>query len=79
MGDLQIIPLISSKNYTVRRIRCRHQASLNQCFSFLAASVIKGNGTVDGVPIRQGSHFILPYNYGKYTYTGNLTVIEAYL
>ncbi len=79
MGDLQIIPLISNQNYTVRRIRCRRQASLKQRYSFLAASVIKGSGTIDKIPIRQGSHFILPYGYGSYTYTGNLTIIEAYL
>ena len=79
MGDLQIIPLISSPNYTVRRICCRHKAVLQQRYSFLIGSVIKGNGTIDGNPITQGSHFIIPYNYGKYTYTGNLTIIEAYL
>ena len=79
MGDLQIIPLIASPNYTVRRIRCRRKAVLRQRYSFLTGSVIKGNGAIDGVPIAQGSHFILPYNYGEYTYTGSLTIIEAYL
>ena len=79
MGDLQIIPLIASPNYTVHRIRCRRKATLNQRYSFLTGSVIKGSGAIDGIPIAQGSHFILPYDYGEYTYTGSLTIIEAYL
>ncbi len=79
LGDLQIIPLISNPNYTVRRICCRHKAILKQHYSFLACSVIKGSGTIDKIPISQGSNFIIPYGYGNYTYTGNLTVIEAYL
>ena len=79
MGDLQIIPLISNPNYTVRRIRCRHKAALKQHYSFLACSVIRGSGAIDDIPVSQGSNFIIPYGYGNYTYSGNLTIIEAYL
>ncbi len=42
-------------------------------------SVIEGYGMVDDKEIKKGSHFILPYNYGRVKFTGEMELIISYL
>ena len=42
---------------------------------FMLASVVEGAGTVDGRAIRKGSHFILPYEYGRVTFEGDMQLV----
>ena len=42
---------------------------------FTNVSVLEGEGTVDGIPVKKGSHFILPYQYGTCRIEGNLSII----
>ena len=44
---------------------------------FLLVSVIDGEGTIDGNTIKKGSHFILPYEYGRFQMEGNVELIAS--
>lgn len=38
-------------------------------------SIIDGEGTVDGIPVKKGVHFIIPAGYGNCRFEGNLSMI----
>ena len=46
--------------------------------AFAVASVVEGSGTLDGVRIRKGNHFIIPYQYGSFRIEGNLELMISY-
>ncbi len=44
---------------------------------YLLASVIDGDGQFDDVKIKKGDHFIIPYQYGEFKLSGNVTLLIA--
>ena len=42
---------------------------------FMLASVVEGAGTVDGKAVRKGSHFMLPYEYGRAVFEGDMQLV----
>lgn len=44
---------------------------------FMNVSILEGDGMVDGIPVKKGAHFILPYRYGACEWSGNFTMICA--
>ena len=65
--------------YTVSRLTIHGRAVFSQEKPFLNVSVIEGSGTIDGIAIQKGAHFILPAGYGEYTLDGELTLITSSL
>ena len=49
--------------------------TVEQKYPFLLASVLEGEGSVDGTPVKKGAHFILPAGYGKAVFAGNMELI----
>lgn len=43
------------------------------------ASGVEGDGMVDGKEINKGTHFILPCNYGRTEFIGEIELIISYL
>ncbi len=70
--------LVSCEYYTVEKLDIDGIAELHQPYNFMNVSVIDGEGAVDGVNIKKGSHFILPSGYGKVQFTGKLSMIISY-
>ena len=78
--------LVQCPHYTVERIRVEGELSLGEISGgekpayFDIFSVISGQGTLDGVALKKGDHFILPHGYeGEKTglFQGNLEMIHA--
>lgn len=67
--------LIRCSYYFVNRLEQTGTHSYSQDSSFLNASVIEGNGTIDGNSIQKGDHFIIPAGYGEYVLEGDLSII----
>ena len=63
--------------YTVFRLDIKDSYTLEQEYPFLAVSVLEGCGYADGIPIKKGDHFILPYQYGTLEFTGNVSLIVS--
>ena len=70
--------LVSCSYYTVEKQDIHGTAKLNQDKNFKIYSVIDGKGSIDGIAIKKGAHFILPHGYGEYCLEGNMSLICSY-
>ncbi len=70
--------LIRCPYYTVEKISLTEEYSLNY-HSLINGSVIDGYGFVDNIPIKKGSHFIIPCDYGNVVFKGCLDIIVSYI
>ncbi len=69
--------LICCAYYKVFKLNLNGNFTLKQEWPFLNVSVIEGSGTVDGITVQKGSHFILPSGYGAAELQGNLELIAS--
>ena len=67
--------IYACEKYTVFKADIDGKASFEQSYPFLAASVLEGEGCVDGVEVRIGDHFIIPNGYGKVEMKGKMSLI----
>ena len=42
-------------------------------------SVLEGEGTVDGIPVKKGTHFIVPAGHNVCEFKGNMTLICSWI
>lgn len=71
--------LIECEFYTVEKIKIFSIARIEQGHNFVNVSVINGCGTVDGIQVKKGSHFIIPYGYGEAVFEGDMEIIISYV
>lgn len=71
--------LVECKYYTVEKIDVDGCAAIQQEHNFMNVSIIDGKGTVDGIPVKKGDHFIIPYGYGCADFSGKMNMIISYL
>ncbi len=67
--------IYTCEKYTVFKIDVNGSAAFEQGYPFLAASVLEGEGSVNGTEVRKGDHFIIPNGYGKVEMNGNMSLI----
>lgn len=67
--------LVTCDFYRVWKLKVDGTFSMEQDTPFLLLSVIRGEGTIDGRCVKRGDHIILPYQYGKIDFEGNLEMI----
>ncbi len=77
--DCRLEELIRCSYYAVVKLMLYGEQELTQVHRFMNMSVIRGEGTIDGTPIRKGDHFILPAGYGTYLLQGELELIGSYV
>ncbi len=68
--------LVTCEFYTVEKIEITGPASLSWP-DFVGVAVIDGVGTVAGRPVKKGSAFIVPSNFGAVDFDGGLTLVAA--
>lgn len=71
--------LIACNYYTVQKFTIRKAETFTQNHDFQIMSVIEGNGTIDGISIQKGDHFMIPSGYGEYRLNGNMTLIGSFV
>lgn len=76
--DATVEELIHCDYYTVNKIELKGTKEFVQDNPFLILSILEGEGTIDGQPIKKGDHFILPSGYGSYELSGNMMIITSY-
>ncbi len=69
--------LISCDFYKVWKIDVKGRMEFLQDEKFLLASVVAGNGQLNGQPIKKGDHFILPCGFGEVEFTGDMELIVS--
>ena len=70
-----VTELESTACYTVERVRVEGEKTLEQGHDFMCVSVIEGEGTVNGTPVKKGTHFVAPAKSGDLAFSGELTLI----
>jgi mannose-6-phosphate isomerase class I len=63
--------------YMVWELAVAGEATINQSHPFLIVCVIAGEGFIDGQPIKENDHFILPNAYGEAKLKGEMKLILA--
>lgn len=67
--------LVTCPFYTVWKLDVEGTKKIVMDQKFMLASVIEGEGTIDGVSIKKGDHFIIPAGYGDAEFAGNMQMI----
>ncbi len=67
--------LVKCDYYTVDKHEIVGTKTLVQDKPFQILSVIEGSGTIDGKPIDMGDSLIIPFQYGNYEISGEITVL----
>lgn len=71
----QLEQLVSCDYYTVWKLKVDEPEEVCLDGKFFLASVVSGEGYIDGEKINKGDHFIVPYNYGEMKFEGHMELI----
>lgn len=74
LPENQMHQLYECAYYTIFRLDIKGSYTMEQKYPFLLVSVLEGCGQADGIPIKKGDHFILPFQYGALEFTGNVSL-----
>lgn len=69
--------LVSCKFFSVWHAKFSGENTITQDLPFMVITVIDGEGTVDGLPIKKGANFILPCGYGDAHFSGDMEFLVS--
>lgn len=72
-------PLISCDYYTVDKLEVMSEFHLTQKEAFFIVSIIDGEGTADGLPVKKGVNFLIPSGCGTCVFRGTMTLIISHV
>lgn len=67
--------IYTCEKYTIFKLDVNGSAAFEQRYPFLAASILEGDGAVNGAKVRKGDHFLIPNGYGKVETEGKMSLI----
>lgn len=79
VGDAGITHLVTCPFYSVYRAVLHGTAGLTFRAPFVNVSIIGGEGTLDGEPVKKGDHMVLTANYGPCRLEGNMELVYSYI
>ncbi|MBS4536777.1 mannose-6-phosphate isomerase, class I [Clostridium sp. D2Q-14] len=71
--------LVETNYFTICKLYITSSLDINQDKSFIIMSVLAGKGSIDGIDIKKGQHFIIPALYGKFKLEGNMEIVYSYI
>lgn len=69
--------LVTCAYYTADKLDITGRWEEDYKDSFANVSILDGEGTVDGIPVKKGCHFIVPAGYGTVGFSGRMSVITS--
>lgn len=78
-GDAKITHLVTCPYYSVYRTELKGRAEWNWDKPFVNVSILAGEGTLDGTPVKKGDHLVLTANYGPMIAEGNMEFIYSHI
>ncbi|MFA6856068.1 MAG: type I phosphomannose isomerase catalytic subunit [Treponema sp.] len=69
--------LVSCRFFSVWTLCVEAYAEIEQDQKFMLVSVVEGSGNVDGMTAEKGKHFIIPAEYGKVVFRGNMKLVVS--
>lgn len=73
--DNKKVVLLSNDNFTITKYKISSEKLVIEENEFFVVCIIEGMGEVEGEKIQKGDNFIVPKNYGKVKFLGNLEII----
>ncbi len=70
--------LVSCTYYDVEKLNISGSVKLELREPFRIFSVLEGSGSIDGISLKKGEHFIVPAGYGEYCLEGNMMLISSF-
>ena len=70
--------LVSCERYTVVKADICGEAKLDFDKPFVDVSVLEGEGSIGGLPVKKGTHAIVPAGYGELKLEGNMMLICSF-
>ena len=70
--------LVKENGFLLEYIKVSDSCRFHDVRGFSAYTVLAGNGTVDGLSLKAGDSFIVPYNYGNYELKGSFELIRCF-
>ena len=67
--------LIVCEFYKVYKLKVTDRVTVPMQGPFMLGSVLDGEGSIDGTPLKKGDHFILPSGYGQAVFAGSMELI----
>lgn len=81
--EATVTHFVANEYFSVDKYEIHGEASFKQSSPFILCSVIDGDGKLVGCDseyvLAKGAHFLLPYNFGEYTLTGNMELIVSHV
>ncbi len=77
--DAVVTHLISCPYYSVEKMDVDGTVSCQWTQPFVNVSIVEGSGSVDGIPVKKGDHFIIPSGYGEMKIEGTLSLIDSWV
>lgn len=74
-----ITRLVECKYYTVEKLDIDIRYVLSGKDRFVNVSILSGEGTIDGIPVKKGTHCIIPAGYGSVVFAGQMSVVISYV
>ncbi len=75
----EMVEMYSCRYYTVSKLRVEGSYSFAQDQPFLNVSILEGEGTICGEPVKKGDHLILTAEAGAVTCEGNFSIIVSHI
>lgn len=69
--------LVTCACYTADQVEVEGQWDEDFGSGFANVSILEGEGTVDGTPVKKGVHFIVPAGYGRVRFEGKMSFITS--
>lgn len=76
-AESNVETLIENDFYSVMKCEVRGRLTLCCEDSFANVSIIEGAGSINGIEIKKGSHFIVPAGFGDMNFEGNMVAIVS--
>ena len=73
----QLNELYACRYYTIFKLDVNGNAVFEQKYPFMMASVLEGEGCVNGHPVKKGAHFILPCGFKTVDMQGEMELIVS--
>jgi len=69
--------LIQNSFFKVIKYEINGAMAQTQDEPFVVMGVIEGSGSIDGIEVKIGDHWLIPYDYGCYRLEGKMTIIAS--
>lgn len=79
LDDAEITHLVTCQYYSVFRCTLHGSVEFDWQKPFVNVSIISGEGSLDGTPVKNGDHLLITADYGNMRITGDLEFIYSHV